>query len=263
MFEILKNLLPIKVLFLLLILISPMGADERVKNCFTYSFVNLSVNYLDWGDATQEKTAQRDFSYLELEGGFGWDGGEFYGFADLKSPTARESGNFIDNLYISLKPVLDIDIYDKVALHIQNYYLSSNDFFVSDWVGGLSYKVSTNNGFWIRPFLGWHYLNTTYYKGMNGYMFGWTLNYNFTLLQESFSIFQWHEIDFDRDKRYYLGDDGSPIGDGTSSGVNGALSFWWHYNMSLQAGLQYRYANNKLGYQEYQSAIIYSIKYYF
>ncbi|MDL4863437.1 outer membrane protein OmpK, partial [Halomonas elongata] len=55
-----------------------------------WSFANVSVNYLDWSDGTQQRTANNaakgDFFYLELEGGLGFDWGEFYGFYDFENP---------------------------------------------------------------------------------------------------------------------------------------------------------------------------------
>jgi len=44
-----------------------------------YSFSNISINYLDWSSSTKSKTSKEDFAYVTLEGGVGWDWGEFYG----------------------------------------------------------------------------------------------------------------------------------------------------------------------------------------
>ena len=89
---------------------------------------------------------------------------------------------------------------------------------------------------------------------MNGYMAGWTLHYNIKLAQQKFSIGQWHEYTFNRDEENGYEQD---------SGTQGALSFWWHPIDELTTGIQYRYASHELGIDEYQDALIYSIKYNF
>ena len=127
---------------------------------------------------------------------------------------------------------------------------------------GASYKYESDFGLWIKPFIGVHYTYDTYFHGLNGYMGGWVFNYDFGMFNQKFSISQWNEIEFGRDKKFYE-DDGEPIGDGKSYGLNGALSTWWHINDDITTGVQYRYANHKLGNIEYQSAFIYTLKYNF
>ena len=228
-----------------------------------YSFINTSVNYLDWSKASENKTAYTDFTYLELEGGVGWTWGEFYGFIDIENPTSTYSEDSSNNLRVAVKPIIDINLYKNFALHIQDYYFTSENFYVSNLVTGVSYKYSAGYDFWIKPFIGVHYQNDTYYSGWNGYMAGWVFNYNFNIFEEKISISQWHEIEFNRDKEYYQLNDGTPIGDGKSHAMNGALSLWWHINKNFTAGLQYRYTDNKLGYANYLSAGIYTLKYKF
>lgn len=81
-------------------------------------------------------------------------------------------------------------------------------------------------------------------------MIRWVLNYDFTSFGEKLSLGQWHEIELDRK-------------DNDKTGVNGAVSLWWNINDKITTGLQYRYADNKLGNNTYQSATIYSLKYNF
>ncbi|WP_308447103.1 outer membrane protein OmpK, partial [Salmonella enterica] len=45
--------------------------------------------------------------------------------------------------------------------------------------------------------------------------------------------------------------------------INGAVALWWNATPHLTAGVQYRYADNKLGESFLQDGIIYSIKYLF
>jgi len=217
-----------------------------------YSFLDTSINYLDWTKSTQEKTSQKDFTYLELEGGAGWDWGEFYGFFDLENPISSYNDTSPDDLRFGLKPVLNVNISNGFSLHLQDYYLNTKSFYVSNFVVGVAYKYTSDFGLWIKPFIGPHYQNSTYYTGFNGYMFGWVFNYDFKFLNENFSLFQWNEIEFNRNKQDYK-----------KNGLNGALSIWWNLSQSLKLGYQYRYAEYELGFDAYQSASIYSLKYYF
>ena len=43
-------------------------------------------------------------------------------------------------------------------------------------------------------------------------------------------------------------------------GLNGAVALWWNATSHITTGIQYRYADDKLGEDFYQDAIIYSIK---
>ena len=56
-----------------------------------YGFGNVSINYLDWSKGTQNRTAdnaaKKDFFFLEVEGGAGFNWGEVYGFFDVENPT--------------------------------------------------------------------------------------------------------------------------------------------------------------------------------
>lgn len=240
------------------------------KGVFTpnYSFFNTSVNYLDWSDGTIDRLngSKSDFVYLELEGGAGYDWGDAYFFADIENPTKGYGKNAPDNTRFVIKPIVDINIANSPwAVHIQNYWLKEENFYVNNLVIGVSYKYTRGN-FWIRPFIGPHYQWQSFYDGMNGYMTGWVFGYNFKVGGQDFMLSQWHEYEFDRAEESYLNDDGSidPYGDGASSGTNGALAIWWHINKRFTVGYQYRYADNKLGGGGvYQNANIFSVKYNF
>lgn len=219
-----------------------------------YSFANVNINYLDWTTTTEEQTAQKDFEYLGVEGGIGWEGSDFYGFANVE--------NFAKDARYSSYGDLDIKIANGFRFHIQNFNLRGDTFSVNDFVVGASYKYQSNFGLWFKPFLGIHITNDTYFDGFNGYTTGWLLNHDFKIYEARFSLFQWHEIEFARTKEFYE-KEGVAIGDGKSYGLNGALSIWYYINEPLTLGLQYRYANNKLGNIGYQSALIYTLKYNF
>jgi len=253
-----------KSFFTLALLCLLLNANED-KNTLVpnYYFVNNSINYLDWSSSTEKNTAQEDFAYLELEGGAGWDWGQFYGFIDIENPSSSYDDEPAKNLRIVLKPILDIYIKNNFAFHIQTFYLNSKSFYVNSLVTGVSYLYTTDFGLWFTPFIGAHYQSSTYYSGFNGYTFGWSFNYDFTISSQSFYIFNWHEIEFSRAKEGYELEDATPIGDGKSYGTNGALSVWWKINQHIHTGLQYRYAKYKLGSSAYQSGIIYTAKYYY
>lgn len=238
------------------------------KSFFTPNFTywDTSVNYLDWSAGTEQramgKTNFSDFVYVELEGGAGWDWGEFYFFADIENPTKSWDNVPTDDKRVVIKPILDIKLGESdFYFHLQDYFLKSKTFFVNNLVPGLAYKY-VNGNFWIRPFIGPHYQESTFYDGFNGYMAGWTFIYNFKIGEEKFLLSNWHEFEFDRDEEHYLYN-GDPVGDGRSHGVNGALAFWWTPIDALTAGIQYRYSNYKLGLNAYATAWIYSLKYNF
>jgi len=247
--------------FLLLCLFLNAQEDE---NSLTpnYYFVNNSINYLNWSSSTEENTYQEDFAYIELEGGAGWDWGQFYGFADIENPLSSYDDEPAKDLRFVVKPILDIYIKNNFALHVQTFYLNSKNFYVNNFVTGISYLYKTDS-LWFTPFLGTHYQNSTYYSGFNGYMLGWAFNYDFEIFSQNFYIFNWHEMEFARAKEGYELEDGTAIGDGKSYGFNGALSAWWKINQHFHTGVQYRYAKYKLGSDTYQSGIIYTAKYYY
>ena len=219
----------------------------------TYTFKDVSVNHLDWTLKTENESPQKDFTYAELETGAGFNWGEAYMFLDIENPTDKYNDTPPHSLRIAFKPVLDINFgKSNWAFHSQDYSLTSDSFFVNNFVNGVSYKYAIKN-FWIRPFVGIHYQNSTYYSGWNGYMFGWTFFYNFTLFKNNFFIANWHESTFARDKK-----DGY-----TKDGFQGSLMFFWKLQNGIAMGLQYRYAEQNLGYAGYQDGLIYTLRYYF
>lgn len=239
----------------------------KIKDFFTplYTFGDVSINYLDWTGGTEDRSGKADFAYLELEGGAGWDWGEFYGFMDLENPTRSWSADPPDNMRFVAKPILDINLgSSNWQFHLQNYYLKEKDFYVNNLVPGIAYKYSsTKRSFWIRPFVGPHYQSSTFYSGWNGWMGGWVFGYDLDIKGQKFALTQWHEFEWGRDKEHYELEDGTPVGDGRSHGINGAVAIWWHANKHITAGLQYRYADHKLGSATYQAGPIYSLKYNF
>jgi hypothetical protein len=245
------------VLLCFLLSTSLLGDDfSSSKNFITpnYTFKNISINTLDWSQSTHSKTSKEDFSYLELEGGAGWNWGEFYMFFDLENPLAKYKDSSSDAQRLVFKPILDINLYEKLALHVHDYNFHSNAYYIHNLITGISYKFTNDFGLWIRPFVGSHYQESSFYSGYNGVMAGWTFYYAFTILEQNFSLAQWHEMTFARNEQ---------DGYANKNGTQGALSFWWHPNTAITAGIQYRYAKNELGYQELQEGFVYSLKYNF
>ena len=120
---------------------------------------------------------------------------------------------------------------------------------------GLGYNF-TGTGYWLKPFIAKRYTDQTYYSGDNGYVMGWVAGYSFTLGSEKFTLTNWNEYEFDRDPAY-------AAGNGGKDGMNGAVAVWWNVTPHLTAGIQYRYADNKLGESFLQDGVIYSAKFNF
>lgn len=220
------------------------------------------MSYLDWSKATEKKTAHKDFTFLKIDGGFGYEWIDFFGYITLENPTKEYKEEYADNQRYVAFTDIDIAIQNNFKLHIQDFYTHSNTFTVNDFVVGFAYRYQNSSGFWIKPFIGLHFTNDTYFDGLNGYMSGWTFHLPFKIYDESFVLFQWNEIEFAREKKFYE-DQGTPIGDGKSYGLNGSMSFWWYINDTISTGFEYRYAKHKLGNIEYQAASIYNFKYKF
>lgn len=234
-----------------------------------WSFANVSVNYLDWSDGTEDRTANNaakgDFMYLEIEGGLGYEWGEFYGFFDFENPTNdqfdeasggtdnfRTAGKLTSHIYLGDSPLsIYAHLYD-----FRDYGYNSRE---QDQILGLGYLANFDNGLWFKPFLGAARVQSDGYTGSNGFMAGWVAGYDFTAFGQKFGVTNWHEQTFGRDDEYleqnYVGDKADSVG------TNGAVSLWWHPSELITTGIQYRYSDEKLGTPDnYQNAMIYTVK---
>ena len=244
------------------IALATLTAAATASADYLYGFGNVSISRLDWSSQTEKKTDHKDFTYLEAEGGAGFTWGEVYGFIDLENPHKSNK----DGRRVAMKGNTRINLGDTgFNLYAQIYDLSTDGFNEQNRILGFGYNFTGDNYF-FKPFLGAHNVNNNDYSGANGYMLGWVAGYNFKALGENFSVTNWHEIEFNRSSRYHrdIDDNYQPI-DGTApkNGYNGAVALWWDATDSITAGLQYRYANNKLGNNRYQNAMIYTLKYNF
>jgi len=96
-----------------------------------YSWFDVSVNYLDWSSGTENRTggSKADFTYLEFEGGMGWDWGELYFFTDWENPgKSFDKNDAPDDGRWVIKPVLDINVpaqegdwWQNFQIHIQQH----------------------------------------------------------------------------------------------------------------------------------------------
>lgn len=228
-------------------------------------FADVNVNYLDWSHRTETKTEnttrKKDFAYIELEGGANFNWGELYGFFDLENPFHSQHTDSGRNKRYTIKTAgrfylgdtgfnLYGHVYGTWSLPGAKY---GGNFHDVNTLYGIGYNTAFGD-LWFKPFIALNYTDQTFYSGNNGYVAGWVAGYNFSVFEENFMITNWHEMEFARNKRYN--------GD-KRNGVNGALAFWWNATNHVSAGVQYRYADNKLGDTFYQDAIIYTLKYTF
>ncbi|EHA15764.1 outer membrane protein OmpK [Halomonas sp. HAL1] len=254
-------------------LVTPAFADDAQPHPLDrlWSFANVSVNYLDWSNGTEARTASNaaksDFMFLEIEGGAGFSWGEFYGFFDFENPTNdqfdessggkdnfRTAGKITSHIYLGDSPLsIYAHLYD-----FRDYGFESRE---QDQVLGLGYRTTFDNGLWFKPFIGAARVQSNSYSGMNGFMAGWVAGYDFAALNQNFSVTNWHEQTFGRDDEYLTQNYQPPEAKAGSVGTNGALSLWWHPSDLITTGIQYRYSDNKLGTpNNYQNAMIYSVK---
>ncbi|PVZ69751.1 outer membrane protein OmpK [Pelagibaculum spongiae] len=274
-----------------------MGMAAPASADYLYGFGDVSVNYLDWSDGTEARSGHHnEFVYLELEGGAGFTWGEVYGFFDIENaPRGNEGIRTAYKGTIAYKTGLA-----DLRLYGQHYASNSGGFNASNTVAGVSYNLG-GNGWFFNPFIGFHHTVTTSvfgaagatlanvdagvvddpatpfdergaplagkFSGLNGGMFGWVGMYNFELAGQKFAVSQWHETEFGRKDAYSK----VAVGVSTSGKLTsekslshqGAVAAWWNITPQFATGVQYRYADSKLGGDGYKNAAIYTVKYNF
>lgn len=219
---------------------------------YQWGFGDASLNHLAWDQGTQNKSLKRDFNYLELEGGAQFNWGELYGFFD-----SENIGKANDEIRSASKGSIRYYLAESnISLYAHVYTFSAFGFSEQNRVYGLGYQVIGKN--WsFKPFLGAHEVSQTYFSGMNGFMAGWTILFNFKMIGESFTLVDWHELEFERNSVYAAQNGNSKVGQ------NGAASIWWNPRAEISIGTQWRYAVNKLGTPGAMNAFIASLKYNF
>lgn len=230
------------------------GFSASASADYQYGFGNVSISRLDWTDKTEDHTKNRkkDFTFLEIEGGAGFDWGEVYGFFDLENPHKSNEESDGDGRRTAMKGTLRYNL-GQTGFNIYGhiYDFSSAGFDEQNRLLGVGFNYQNANFFW-KPFVAANNTETTFFSGYNGLVAGWVLGYNFNLLEQNFMFTNWHEYEFDRDTQYQ---------EGKKDGQNGAVALWWNANKKITLGIQYRYADDKLGESTYQDGMVYTLKY--
>ncbi|SUX29481.1 outer membrane protein OmpK [Chromobacterium vaccinii] len=248
-------------------------AASALAHAGDYSFGNVSFNQLNWSDSTLDKTqaapfgAKRNFQYLEAEGGMGRSWGDLYGFFDLENWNRNDTEMPAGDRRYTTKVVARFNITDiggvPVKLYTHVYDTRGHNFFDQNRVLGLGTDLSFGR-VWFKPFLGMHQ-ELKWQEGAhrNGWMAGYVAGFDFNAFGQPFSMTQWHETEFDRNENHFttVAQPGGTVQKRT--GQNGAVALWWNPTKSFTAGVQYRYAINKLGVAGNENAMIYSAKYNF
>lgn len=243
-------------------LISAMVISTSVAAAPNYTFGNVSINKVDWTSGSTDRAPHhKDFDFIEVEGGAGYDWGELYGFVDFEQFASYKKA---EDMKVSAKGVATLNTaVPNLALYTQTFTFLSKDFKTMDSVIGMSYKVS-GEGWMVRPFVGAQLsvhdadFNPEMFHGLNGAMVGWAAMYDFQIGDEKFSLTNWNEISLLRSEEYVR-----ISGEGSKTGLNGAVGLWWNASPKLTTGVQYRYADKKLGSSGYMNGAIYTVKYNF
>lgn len=223
------------------------GFSATASAEYLYGFANVSINRLDWSDKTENRSHQNDFTFLEIEGGAGFDWGEVYGFFDLENPHKSND----EGRATAMKGTIRYNIGSSgFNLYGHIYDLNGSGFYEQNRLLGVGFNYRNASFFW-QPFLAVNNTENNDVSGFNGYVAGWVLGYGFNLMDQDFMVTNWNEYEFDRDAEYV----------GGQSGLNGAAALWWNMNEKITLGLQYRYAEEKLGSPTYQDGFVYSLKY--
>jgi hypothetical protein len=225
---------------------------------YRYGFSNIYLDYQSWDHSFNEidNAKDRNIAVAGIEGGLGFDFGEFYGFYEYENFNKSDRGHSLKasgHIYLGES---DFSVYGQV------YDTGNSGFSEQSRVLGFGYTGLVGDNYWFKPFIGAHDLETSdgfdgnNASGFNGYMAGWSAGYNFNLASQKFSIVNWNEIEFARNDTY-------ADQQGGSSSWNGAVVATWHISESFYTGVQYRYFQNKLGNKGYGDLLIYRVGYSF
>lgn len=234
----------------LIIFVFIISLTKKAESAYQWGFGDISINSLDWSSELEERDSKRDFTYLEIEGGAQFDWGDLYGFFDLEQPDRkgseqRTASKAQIHYYLGKTPF---------SIYAHQFSFHSKGFSEQSRITGLGYRYLSSK-FFFKPFIAYHSVVTTFYSGHNGYMAGWFAMYMFKAFKQNFRLVNWHENEFERARQYASGN-----GNETSS-LNGAASIWWDATTKVNYGLQYRYAQDKLGSDGFFHAYIFSLRF--
>jgi hypothetical protein len=220
---------------------------------YQWGFANVSFNRLNWTQETKDKSTKLDFNYLEVEGGSQYSWGELYGFYDIEN--FDKDG---DEMRTAAKGSIRYYLGETgFSLYAHVYNFTSLGFAEQNRVVGFGYQWTGPSGWWFKPFLGFHDVSQTFFSGPNGFMGGWVLGIPFKIADQRFLLSDWHEYEFARKDAYAAGNGGK------NTSHNGAVGLWWTPLEAATFGIQWRYANDKLGTEGTMGASIFTAKYNF
>ena len=238
---------------------------------YLYGFGSMYADYQVWdqgfgndNDNNGNEIKNRNQAVIGIEGGAGFSWGQIYGFYDYEGVDRAQ-----DDRGASLKGTIHYNIpkAQGVSLYAQVYNTDTDaGFHEQNRVLGLGYTGIKGDGWAFTPFIGAHYVNSTFAapgqtfssvnSGNNGGMLGWVGFYNTNIGTQNFTFSTWGEYEFARDDAYSLAQ-------GDNWGLNGSLNAMWNMTKDLSAGVLYRYTVNKLGRKGYQDLLIYRLQYNF
>ncbi|CAH0532947.1 hypothetical protein VST7929_00796 [Vibrio stylophorae] len=218
---------------------------------YLYGFANTYVDYLNWKQGTEEINRDSHIT-LGIEGGAGFDWGEIYGFYEYEKLNMGS-----DSRSQAAKVTAHYKLIDDFTLYGQIYDLNDNKFGdEQNRVIGFGYTGLVGEGWWFKPFIGYHDMswngNNSQSNGDNGGMLGWVGGYSFNLGEHNFLVTNWNEIEFARNAGY-------ANAQGGKTGLNGGLSISYDITDRVYTSFTYRYFDNKLGVDGYGDALIYRI----
>ena len=198
----------------------------------TYTFGSASVNMLDWKD-----NAHKDYAFVELEGGAGFNWGEVYGFVDLENAGKDTQAYFA-------KATARVNMAKGIQAYFQFNDWNDGNFQTQNRIMGLGTSYEKGS-FWVKPFVGVNQEQVTG-KGArsNGYVAGYVAGMQVT---QNISVTNWHETFMGRE-------------DSQKNGHNGAVAAWYALDKTWTTGVQYRYATSNLGNEGFSKGLIYTIK---
>ena len=238
---------------------------------YQYGFANIYADYLNWGNGFEDLSTahtspggwdngSRDEHFtLGIEGGAGFSWGEMYGFYEY------EKINWASN---ERDQALKVSAHYRLAgsdftVYGQVYDINDQKFNSSEQnrVIGLGYLGLQGDGWWFKPWVGYHDISVDGamdpqdhkdVQGSNGGMLGWNAGYTFKVAGQPLMLTNWNEVEFSRNDVYSKMQFGE-------TGLNGAIGLWYDINETFYTGIQYRYFQNKLGWDGYGDAMIYRI----
>ncbi|XNM79224.1 outer membrane protein OmpK [Escherichia coli] len=125
-------------------------------------------------------------------------------------------------------------------MHAYGTYGSANrvNFHDDMFLYGIGYNF-TGSGWWFKPFFAKRYKDQPITLATTA-MSPAGLQVTTLCWGAKFTLTNWNEYEFDRDATYAAGNGGKEEG-------LSAVALWWNATSHITTGIQYRYADDKLG----------------